>query len=104
MKRLMIVMLSLVFVVSAIALAGGDKNRKGQDGPPQTQKRDRLCPNCEAPVGDCPECPECGCPQDSPGGEGYGPGNGPQDGSGEGPQDGSGPGPGDGTGDGPCRG
>jgi len=63
MKRLAIVMLCLVFVVSAIAVAGGDQNRgdKGQGNVEQHQER--ICPECEGPVGpDCPECPQCGCP------------------------------------------
>ena len=64
MKRLMIVMLALVFVVSAVALAGGDQNRGDKGQGDVVQNQERLCPDCGTPVGpNCPVCPECGCPQ-----------------------------------------
>ena len=85
MKRLMIVMLALMFVVSAVAMAGGDQNRDrhGQSDDDQGQgdcQRTRTCPECDAPVGPgCPQCLECGCPL--PPGEGDQQRNRQQDGS-----------------------
>ena len=75
MKRLMVVILCLAFLVfgvSAAVIAGGDQNqnqeRGEKDNPNDNGERSRectrLCIDCEAPIGlDCPFCPECGCPQ-----------------------------------------
>ena len=64
MKRLMTVMLSLVFVISVIAMAGGDQNQGDKGKGSVEQHQERLCPECETPVGpNCLLCPECGCPQ-----------------------------------------
>jgi len=73
MKRTMIVMLALLFAVSAICLAGGDQNQnqKGKEGTPgegdQNHDRIRICP--DGP--ECPGCPDCECPEgDGPNGDG----------------------------------
>ena len=63
MKRLMIAMLSLVFALSVIAMAGGDQNQGDKGKGSVEQHQERLCPECETPVGpNCPLCPECGYP------------------------------------------
>ena len=75
MKRLMVLVLCLlllVFGVSAAVIAGGGQvqnhERGEKDNPNEngerTRKITRNCIDCEAPIGlNCPECPECGCPQ-----------------------------------------
>lgn len=64
MKRLMIAMLSLVFAISVIAMAGGGQNQGDKGKGNVEQHQERLCPECETPVGpNCFLCPECGCPQ-----------------------------------------
>ena len=75
MKRLVAVMLCLVFLVFAVSapvIAGGDQNQNREQGekenPNDNGERNRecsrLCIDCETPIDlDCPICPECGCPQ-----------------------------------------
>ncbi len=79
MKRLMVALLCLAFLVfagSVPVLGGGDQNQNQNENREQGEKDNpndngerkrecsRLCIDCGAPIDlDCPLCPECGSPQ-----------------------------------------